>query len=34
MDYESGMGDSDMGMQRRKLLKTMMSGHGKSKLKE
>jgi hypothetical protein len=30
MDSESGMGDADMGMRKKKLLKTMMRPHGKS----
>jgi hypothetical protein len=30
MDSESGMGDADMGMRKKKLLKTMMRHHGKS----
>ena len=30
MDTESDMDDAEMGMQKKKLLKTMMSHHGKS----
>ncbi len=33
MDPE-GMAEADMGMRRKKLIKTIMSHHGKSKLKE
>jgi len=31
MDSESGMDGADMGMQKKKLLKTMMNHHGKSR---
>ncbi len=31
MDPESGMDEGDMGMRRMKLIKTMMSHHGKIK---
>jgi hypothetical protein len=33
MDSESGMGEAGMGLQKKKLLKTMMKHHGKSKSK-
>jgi len=33
MDAESGMGEAGMGLQMKKLLKTMMKHHGKTKIK-
>ena len=33
MDTESGMGDADMGLQKKKLLKIMKDHDGKSKSK-
>ncbi len=34
MDRESGMGDADMGLQKKKLLKIMQDHDGKSKSKK